>query len=191
MSYVQDEASLTSISPWSVPTGSSGRSNQSGETHEAPIAGPSTQPPVDDEQDGEHGQHKAKKPKFSRSRQACLQVSDFLLFRVLGPSSSQCRSRKSKCGAIAPDPCPNCIEAKLQCTWPSEDGRSSKARMEKAQQAFLTRSMSGNAQQPDLLSMASGGARVDDGWLERFLAAGQVANSPQGESLIISAVAGS
>lgn len=37
--------------------------------------------------------------------------------------------------------------------------------------------------QPDLLSMASGGAQVDDGWLERFLAAGQVAATPAGMSL--------
>lgn len=33
----------------------------------------------------------------------------------------------------------------------------------------------------DMMSMASGGAQVDDGWLERFLAAGQVGPSLSGE----------
>ena len=45
---------------------------------------------------------------------------------------SQCRSRKSKCGAIPPDPCPNCVEAHIDCEWPAEDGRSSKARQQRA-----------------------------------------------------------
>jgi hypothetical protein len=44
--------------------------------------------------------------------------------------------------------------------------------MQKAQDAFMARGM-GNVG-PNTLSMASAGAQVDDGWLERFLAAGQV-----------------
>jgi len=46
-------------------------------------------------------------------------------------ADDQCRSRKSKCGAMPPEPCSNCIEAGIGCTWPVEDGRSSRARMER------------------------------------------------------------
>ena len=41
---------------------------------------------------------------------------------------------------MPPDPCSNCIEAGIGCTWPVEDGRSSRARMER--KAKLTTSHS-------------------------------------------------
>lgn len=72
MPDIRQEQSFTSISPWSIPSGSS---NQSGEAREMPTAGPSTLPEADDEQDEETDERKGKKQKFSRSRQACLQVS--------------------------------------------------------------------------------------------------------------------
>ncbi|BEI81678.1 hypothetical protein CcaverHIS002_0208380 [Cutaneotrichosporon cavernicola] len=87
----------------------------------------------------------AKKLKFSRSRTACF----------------QCRHRKSKCGAQPPDPCPNCIEAELPCTWPTEDGRSSKARLQRYRNQQL-----GVNKPPELA----------EGWLDRLLAGSALGN---------------
>ncbi|BEI95017.1 uncharacterized protein CcaverHIS019_0705980 [Cutaneotrichosporon cavernicola] len=43
-----------------------------------------------------------------------------------------CRSRKCKCGGTPPAPCPNCLADGIDCAWPTEDGRSSAARKERA-----------------------------------------------------------
>ncbi|ORY23108.1 hypothetical protein BCR39DRAFT_549856 [Naematelia encephala] len=57
------------------------------------------------------------KTKIERSKTACL----------------QCRSRRSKCGAIPPGPCPYCIKARLPCKWPSEEDRPKRGRRPKRQ----------------------------------------------------------
>lgn len=121
------------------------------------------------------------------------------LLRRLTPSTirltPQCRSRKSKCGALPPDPCPNCIEADLPCQWPTEDGRSSKARLQRYRSAQI-QAMGGRGDidmKPDLgavptsgssgVAVASGVGSVapqdllGEGWLDRLLAGGSPAYS--------------
>ncbi|CAK9784515.1 hypothetical protein CC85DRAFT_326061 [Cutaneotrichosporon oleaginosum] len=88
----------------------------------------------------------AKKQKFSRARTACF----------------QCRQRKSKCGAQPPHPCPNCVEADLPCSWPTEDGRSSKARLQRYR-----------SQQ---LGLGAKPTELGEGWLDRLLAGGALGN---------------
>lgn len=72
MSAGKRNTSITSASPWSIPTNSS---NHSGEHREQPTAGPSTLPVQEDEHDDGSDEPKGKKQKFSRSRTACLPVS--------------------------------------------------------------------------------------------------------------------
>jgi hypothetical protein len=53
--------------------------------------------------------------------------------------------------------------------------------MQKAQQAFLHHHLGmGSIGHADGMSMASGGAGGDDGWLKGFLAHGQMAQAPRG-----------
>jgi hypothetical protein len=55
--------------------------------------------------------------------------------------------------------------------------------MQKAQQAFLHHHLGiGSIGHADGMSMASGGASGDDGWLEGFLAHGQMAQAARGGS---------
>jgi hypothetical protein len=72
----------------------------------------------------------AKRARIKRSSKACRSVSILRRGgrRVLTP---QCRSRKRKCGGVAPEPCPNCITAGESCNWDVEDGRSSAVRRNK------------------------------------------------------------
>lgn len=67
----------------------------------------------ENDDDGDLG---PKKRKVERAKKACL----------------PCRSRKCKCGGMPPAPCPNCLDDKIQCQWPTEDGRSSQARKERS-----------------------------------------------------------
>ncbi|KAL7424239.1 hypothetical protein Q5752_001825 [Cryptotrichosporon argae] len=112
----------------------------------------------------------APKKKFSRSRTACL----------------QCRSRKAKCGALPPNPCPPCIEAALTCSWPTEDGRSSKARLMRSKSGHAPREAgSGAAPRAHALAHANANdsgnghgapsVKIEDGegWIDRMLASGE------------------
>ncbi|ORY35076.1 hypothetical protein BCR39DRAFT_147419 [Naematelia encephala] len=58
------------------------------------------------------GGQSSKKQKVTRSKTACL----------------PCRSRRSRCGALPPDPCPSCILHNLECIWISADGRRGRGR---------------------------------------------------------------
>lgn len=108
----------------------------------------------------------AKRQKFSRSRTACLQVRSLLYL-----ADSQCRQRKSKCGAMPPDACPNCVEADLPCQWPTEDGRSSKARLQRYRNAPLgLRDVKAEAAGPS--NATNPQDILGEGWLDRLLASG-------------------
>ncbi|ORY29983.1 fungal-specific transcription factor domain-domain-containing protein [Naematelia encephala] len=153
-------ASMPSISPISAGESSRSASNPS------PMQGPSatgysngsftTKRPAEDngseievkEEDG-----KPKKQKFTRSRTACL----------------QCRSRKSKCGALPPRPCPNCIEAGLTCQWPAEDGRSSRARLQRQRTSIPGQMGDGDIQGDPGLGTST---PADPDWLDRLLNGG-------------------
>ncbi|GFZ45812.1 hypothetical protein JCM24511_03542 [Saitozyma sp. JCM 24511] len=123
-----------------------------------------------DEQ-GEADSEGRKKQKFSRSRTACL----------------QCRARKSKCGALPPNPCPNCVEAHLTCQWPAEDGRSSRARLQRARSMQIAKvsgaSGEGVKQEPGgAVATGDGDTQLEDtAWLDRLLATGSV-DTPPGAS---------
>jgi hypothetical protein len=62
--------------------------------------------------------HPRKKRKVTRSKTACLPVSR-ISCRVTAPNHLQCRSRRSRCGALPPGPCPTCLSHGLACTWPT------------------------------------------------------------------------
>ena len=89
--------------------------------------------------------------------------------------------RKSKCGASPPDPCPNCVASELPCTWPSEDGRSSKQRLLHSKSSTLA-NMAAEGQQrramesqqyPNTSTVAGSSFSVSDtspkqGWTDPF-----------------------
>lgn len=121
----------------------------------------------------------------------CLAVAPNTI--TSGMLTGQCRSRKSKCGAMPPDPCSNCIEAGIGCTWPAEDGRSSRARMERkarlsSNPAHASSSTMGDVkptiptQQRHASHSSNGGANqqstgAEDGesvWLDQLLSSGMM-----------------
>lgn len=98
-------------------------------------AGPSTSTPS---QSQPMDERPSKSRRIERGKKACMPVSrgarrraERLLHRPT-LADTQCRSRKCKCGGVPPDPCPNCVGDAITCQWPTEDGRSSQARKDRA-----------------------------------------------------------
>lgn len=78
-----------------------------------------------------------KRRRIERGKKACLPVSSppplaLSIPLPLRPANEQCRSRKCKCGGSPLSSCPNCLSDGIECAWPTEDGRSSKARKDRA-----------------------------------------------------------
>ena len=57
---------------------------------------------------------------------------------LLQLNASQCRSRKSRCGALPPETCPYCKKHGLVCVWPEVDGRKTRPRQGQAPAAPFT-----------------------------------------------------
>lgn len=74
---------------------------------------------------------------------------------------------------MPPDPCPNCVEADLPCTWPTEDGRSSKARLQRYrnQQMGVRQPLRESIDMKPDMGTPDGGM-LAEGWLDRLLAGG-------------------